>query len=124
MVKRLLLLLVAPLLFVGLSTVIHAEPANDLMSFAINDRIRIVGVCEEYDLNSLSASDKAFVTKYYPIGKRCPFEKRVGRCLGQKDPDGMTFDKHYYSGTAKGYDWEPSSIKVTCKITGGKYEDG
>ena len=124
MVKRRLLLLLTPLLLVGLSTVIHGEPAKDLKSFAINDRIKTVGVCEEYNLNSLSASDKTFVKKYYPIGKRCSIGKRVGRCLGQKDPDGMNFDKHYYSGTAKGYDWEPSSIKVTCKSTGGKYEDG
>lgn len=124
MEKRFLLLLVVPLLLLGLSSVSHGESEKDLKSFAINDRIKAVGVCEEYNLNSLTASDKSLVTKYYPTGKRCPVEKRVGRCLGQKDPDGMTFDKHYYSGTAKGYDWEPSSIKVTCESAGGKYDGG
>ena len=108
----------------GLSTVIYGASEGDLEFIAVNNRIKVVGVCEEYNLQLLTASDKAFVTKYYPTGKRCPIENRVGRCIGSKTTDGMVFDKHYYRETAKGYDWEPNSIKVTCKRTSGKYVDG
>lgn len=124
MVKYLSLSLIALLLLMSLSTFIQAQLQTDSNAFAINDRIKTTGICEEYDLNALSDADKQLVVKYYLSGHRCPAEKRVGRCLGFKGPDGIAFDKHYYNGTAKGYDWEPSSIKVTCKNVGGKYEDG
>jgi len=124
MVKLHIMLLVLPLLYMGLSRNLLGESGKNLNSFAINDRINTVGVCEEYNLNSLTVSDQEFVKKYFPIGKRCPIENRVGRCIRAIDFDGMAFDVHYYSETAKGYDWERSSIEVTCKSRGGMYEDG
>lgn len=124
MVRRLTLLLVVLCLLVGLPGVIRGEVQEKLKAFAICERIKTQGICEEYNLNALSLPDKQLVTKYCLSGRRCPAEKRVGRCLGFKGPDGIAFDKHYYSGTAKGYDWKPSCIEVTCKNVGGKYEDG
>ena len=103
------------------SPIVQGGNDEESKRYAINDRIKSVGKCEEYDLNSLTASDKILVSKYYPSNKRCPNEKRVGICHKYKDPDGLAFDMHYYSGTAKGYDWESSSIKVTCKSVGGEY---
>ena len=110
--------------FVMFSSVVQGGNDEGSKRYAINDRIKTVGMCEEYDLNSLTKSDKKLVTKYYPAGKRCPIEKRVGVCHKYKGPDGIAFDMHYYSGTAKGYNWESSSIKVTCKHVDGEYKDG
>jgi len=116
--------LMASMLLMSVSALAEAQIQVESSAFAINDMIETAAICEEYDLNELSDSDAQLVLKYYKSGHRCPAENRVGRCIGFKAPGGIPFDKHYYHGTAERYDWEPSSIKVTCKNVGGKYKDG
>jgi len=91
--------------------------------FLICDRIQKQGICEEYRLNSLSASDKQLMTKYCSRGTGCPEEARIGRCLKFKDPDGIISDKHYYNGVTKKRNLQPSFIKETCINNGGKFLD-
>lgn len=107
----------------GLPSTTLGNKVENLKKFAVCDRINTTGVCEEYHLDSLSLENKRFAMKYCIVGKRCPTENRVGRCINFQGPDGLIFDQHYYSGTAKGYNWKPSSIKVTCKTVGGQYEE-
>lgn len=63
------------------------------------------------------------MTKYCTRGTSCPEEKRIGRCLKFKDPDGIISDKHYYSGTTKNHKLQPSFIKETCINNGGSFLD-
>jgi len=92
--------------------------------FVICERIKRQGICEEYRLNTLSATDKQLITKHCTVGARCPTEDRIGYCVRYKDPDGLVFDKHYYRGTGKKHDWDATTIEETCINSGGKFFEG
>lgn len=119
---RLFLLLITCVTFFLMFTGSVYGRSSEAKGFAICERIEKQGICEEYRLNTLSASDKRLITKYCTAGERCPDENRIGRCIRYKDPDDLVFDKHYYFGTEKKHDWNASSIEETCINSGGKYE--
>lgn len=123
---RFFLLLITSAIFILLlaSTVYGRSNEVEAKGFAICERIKKQGICEEYRLNTLSASDRELIIEYCTAGERCPDENRIGRCIRYKDPDDIVFDKHYYSGTEKKHDWNASTIEETCINSGGKYEDG
>ena len=97
----------------------HADPSG----FVICERIKRQGICEEYRLNTLSATDRQLITRHCTVGALCPDEDRIGYCERYKDPDGLVFDKHYYAGTEKQHDWDATTIEETCIQSGGKYHE-
>jgi hypothetical protein len=97
---------------------------EDPKGFVICERIKRQGICEEYRLNMLSATDRQLITKHCTVGARCPEEGRIGYCVRYKDPDDLVFDKHYYYGTEKKHDWDATTIEETCINSGGKYHEG
>lgn len=121
--KYFLLLLITSSVLTGLTGMAYGNSKGNQDELMICDRIQKQGICEEYRLNSLSASDKQLMTKYCIRGTGCPEEARVGRCLKFKDPDGIISDKHYYSEVTKKRNLQPSFIKETCINNGGKFLD-
>lgn len=121
--KYLLLLAVTVSFLTGFTGIAHGNSRSSPDEILICDRIQRQGLCEEYRLHSLSTADKQLMTKYCTRGTSCPEEKRIGRCLKFKDPDGIISDKHYYSGTTKNHKLQPSFIKETCINNGGSFLD-
>lgn len=98
----------------------HADPKG----LVICERIKRQGICEEYRMNTLSATDRQLITKHCTVGTFCPEENRIGYCERYHDPDGLVFDKHFYSGTKKQHDWDATTIEETCIQSGGKFHEG
>ena len=111
-------------LFVLQAGIAYASSTEDARGYVICERIKRQGICEEYRLNSLSATDRQLITKHCTVGVRCPEENRIGYCERYKDPDDLVFDKHYYYGTEKQHDWDATTVEDTCKQSGGKYHEG
>jgi hypothetical protein len=115
-------------LFVVQTGIARSSPDEGLQKdpkgFVICERIKRQGICEEYRLNTLSATDRQLITKHCTVNALCPEEDRIGYCERYKDPDGLVFDKHYYYGTEKKHDWDATTIKETCINSGGKYHEG
>lgn len=99
-----------------------SQSSEDTAGIAMCDRIKRQGMCEEYRLNTLSASDKQIITKHCTSNALCPDKDRIARCLRYKDPDNVIFDKHYYRNVAKKEDWQENFIEETCINNNGKYE--
>ena len=98
--------------------------SEDPRGFLICERIKRQGICEEYRLHTLSAADRQLMSRHCTVGALCPKEDRIGYCERYKDPDGLVFDKHYYSGTQKKHDWNAETIEDTCIQSGGKFHEG
>ncbi len=111
-------------LFALQTGIAYSSSGEDPKGFVICERIKRQGICEEYRLNMLSATDRQLITKHCTVGARCPDEDRIGYCSRFKDPDGLVFDKHYYFGTEKKHDWDVTTIEETCINSGGKFHEG
>ena len=124
MIRVFLLFIALITFFIMLTATVHGSSGENPSAFVICERIKRQSICEEYRLSTLSATDHQLITKHCTVGKRCPDENRIGRCIRYTDPDGLVFDKHYYRGSKKKHDWSSSTIEETCIQSGGKYEDG
>lgn len=119
--KKFFVLLFISFFCIGLAGAANSQSAGDTKGMAMCDRIQKQGVCEEYRLNALTSADKQIIIKHCTSDTLCPDQNRVGRCLKNKDPDGVVFDKHYYKNVAEKDDWEPSFIEETCINNNGVY---
>ena len=99
------------------------------------DRRYVTGTCLEYTLSELdewyrehvesacSSNTRGDIVATYRKNTSCPTEDRVARCMDfLEDPDERyEYDKHYYAGTADGFDWEASNVRTTCEHVSGKF---
>ncbi|MDC8446496.1 MAG: hypothetical protein LV471_11290, partial [Nitrosomonas sp.] len=90
MTKAYLLIIGLISLFVVQTGIVHSNPdeglKEDPKGFVICERVKRQGICEEYRLNTLSATDRQLITKHCTVGARCPEEDRIGYCVRYKDP--------------------------------------
>ena len=99
------------------------------------DQRYVSGTCREYTLSELGewyreyvesaclSNRRGDIAASYQKGVACPAENRVARCLDfVEDPDERyEYDKHYYAGTAEGFDWEASNVRSTCEHVSGLF---
>ena len=99
------------------------------------DRRYVSGTCLEYTLSELDGwyrehvesaclkNTRGDIVAAYRKNTACPPENRVARCLDfVEDPDERyEYDKHYYSGTADGFDWEAGNVRTTCEQVSGQF---
>ena len=123
MTRLYLLIIIFIPLFILSTGAAYSSSYKDPKGFVICERIKRQGICEEYRLNALSATDRQLITRHCTVDALCPDENRIGYCERYKDPDGLVFDKHYYSGTEKQHDWDATTIEETCIQSGGKYHE-
>lgn len=133
---RRLLLLAIFLLMILCNVASGTEPSNT----AICDSRSVNGICTEYNINQLSADqlkdaekecsstylkvdNKVFKGAVFNKGKHCPSDHRVGICKSFKMPnlDEFSYDKHYYTGINKYFQWQRGTIESTCKLGGGRF---
>ncbi len=95
----------------------------------------LFGTCVEYSLSELGdwyrdhvehaclKNRRGELFGVYRKDSHCPAEDRVARCEGMiEDPaERYEYDKHYYTGTAEGYAWETTNVKVTCENVSGRF---
>ena len=120
---------------VGETTDSREQERGSLARVDSCDLRALFGTCREYELSELDDWYREYVESACPSNRRgdlvgvyrketrCPTEGRVARCEGMiEDPaERYEYDKHYYAGTADGYDWEASNVRVTCEGVSGHF---